>query len=474
GQLRSLSDNDLAMCRRVLASYVTKHGAPGSEKLLETRRLQHTDAGRPLHHKVAKVLSDRLNDLSDDDGVPDLQSYLTPLSEEETASIGASTGGPIPHSLARKAMRCWEAPLSVLLENEVLQSSEAMAAVLPLLTAHIRISSIANPELARVFDHVYRSFRRRRSLLLLNYEKQVRFEELPWISAIDPFTGAGSSRESAKAALTLAACGAIRSFPQTITPNKLVTELRALAKAAELSMPLVEELASDIFMGSFTVHFLNAAKEAAVLLKGSLYERYYGVNFGNVLTLRETRKVIGPAIAETFSRLCVERAGPQTGRRVAWNGMVIEQAQILTTHNLASLFNGLGLKDSIGPSDLQDAARYCFAWVCRRLQIKTAVWRIRLQFIKNSAFAWRQMLFYLSLLDKDGLDSFLEWGVQFFSSQPEEFRVRFEPAMTGLRLTIDGGSFAVDGTHPSGARRFLGWSDSRHWILPDISKLVDT
>src|SRR5690606_38384260 len=129
----------------------------------------------------------------------------------------------------------------------------------------------------------YRAFRRRRGLLLLWLQHQVRFGELPWIAAMEACADR-SIVAPARACLRAFAALAIRTFPATITPNKLVAELATLATQAGLGatddapsrLPLVEEVASDIFMGTFSVKFLRAAQVAArVLGEGSIYARYY-------------------------------------------------------------------------------------------------------------------------------------------------------------------------------------------------------
>ena len=45
---------------------------------------------------------------------------------------------------------------------------------------------------------------------------------------------------------------------------------------------------------------------------------------------------------------------------------------------------------------------------------------------------------------------------------------RFQPAVAGLRLVLDGGRFDTDGHGPGPelAVRFLGWSVGKHWLFP--------
>lgn len=260
---------------------------------------------------------------------------------------------------------------------------------------------------------------------------------------------------------------ALRSFPHTILPNKLVKELRTLAAGAGLPMPLVDELAADIFMGAFSETFLRAGKVAAQLLRGSLYERYFGLPYDRVLLLDDVeKKRFGAPASPGFAALCIDLARAETGASwsVARNGTIIEQAQILTTHNLAVLFAELELARSL---DLQDLARRTFDWICRRQQLQIADWQAQLQNTKNSAYAWRQLLFYLSLVDRAEVSSFLSWGADHLGKQRPEFRARFAPAFHGLRAVAEGDRFDAEGIHSgSGGRRFLGWSVGRHWLLP--------
>ncbi|HEX7679269.1 MAG TPA: hypothetical protein VF713_14155, partial [Thermoanaerobaculia bacterium] len=276
-----------------------------------------------------------------------------------------------------------------------------------------------------------------------------------------------ASRDAALATLVQVATLAIMGFPHTIVPNKLVKELRSLAAGAGLSLPLVDELASDIFMGAFAENFLQAAKVSARMLEGTLYERYYGLPYYRVLRLDDVEKIrfvtpTSPGFASLCKELVIAKAnGPWS---VARNGAIIEQAQILTTHNLAVLFDELGLASSL---QLPQLARRCFQWICRRQQMKINEWRAQLQMMKNTAYAWRQMLFYLSLAGPSEATAFVDWSSGHLTKQTADFRERFEPVMAGFRSVVAGERFGADGVHTgSGGLRFLGWSVGRHWLLP--------
>jgi len=244
----------------------------------------------------------------------------------------------------------------------------------------------------------------------------------------------------------------VQAFPGTILPNPLVRELGVLARQSDVDAPLVEELAADIFMGTFSPKFLKAARIAGELLRGTLYERYYGIDYNAIHNLT----VAG------LAQLCAERAG-ETSRSwsVASNGKVIEQAQILTTHNLATLVHQVGIAPEPGWADL---ARRCFGTVCR-LTARVQDNPRPLGTIKDAAYAWRQMLFHLSLCPPAEQRRVIAELTEETTRHATHVTARLAPALAGLHLTAAGGTFDADGTADGGrARRFLGWSTEGHWM----------
>ncbi len=465
---RELSGRDVGAIRKILASYVTRHGAPDSERLRQVREAQARMAERPTGKELAALLAERLRRLPGDEGLSTMELAEAPVGADESAKSRIAQGYPIPPGLIEKAERSLEAPIEQLVERGVIGSGEVLAMVLPQITSQVGAAGIEDPDLRRLYAALYAAFRRRRSLLLLGLEHQIRFEELPWVEAMRPFRknelGArGLARQTLEQVSTLA----ITSFPQTILPNKLLQELSALAKGADLKLPLVEEIAADIFMGAFSMKFLEAAQTAARLLRGTLYERYYGIPTELILQLDDREKKWGKDASPGFAALCTERAGAKgEGSWVARNGTILEQAQILTTHNLAVLFDGLGLLETLRPS-LPYLARQCFRWGGRQQTMKVDHWKARLQMVKNTAYAWRQMVFFLSFLDRPAQEAFLAWAREHLQKQDEAFTRRFEPAMAGLEWACAGNAFDASGrAGPKGqARRFLGWTDGRHWLL---------
>ncbi len=460
-----LTGRDVGRIRLILARYVAKHGAPGSAGRLKLREEQLRHANAPTFKEVANALIPRLRTHPGDRGLDDVSTVTRPIGRDEATHVSLPEGTAIPGSLQKKVQRCLSETVDVLVEQDIVTSGETLARVLPQMTSGIRAAGIADPLLRQLYSAVYRAFRRRRSLLLLDLQSQVKIEELPWVAAIDRFRHEDmSARELARQTLEEVVALTISSFPYALLPNKLLQELRALAKTAEMDLPLVDELAADIFMGKFSGKFLQAANKAAEVLDGTLYGTYYGIDFKHVRSLSSGLGAIGAWFKKDFDPLiglCESRAGVHFG---AWdaaiNGMIIEQQQILTTQNLAVLFDALRLAD-VMRGQLGALARRCFVWICQRQQMKIDRWHARLIMVKNTAYAWRQMVFFLSLAPSGEMHDFLAWAEQHLSRQAEAFQEKFHPVLTGLLLASSG--CAPDSQ--SGGQRFLGWSKSKHWLL---------
>lgn len=464
---RSLTPRDVGSIRKILASYVTKHGAPGSEQLLQKRARDARNAAQVDHTRLRDTLVARLRRRADEGGLTSLDEVLRPLDVSEAERIGAPPGTLLPRSFRARVAHSLEAPIEVLVAQKIVTSHEVLARLLPTSTAEVSGATFADAALRRLHEATYAAFRRRRSLLLKQLAHQVKLDELPWLTAIDGYRGdALGARGRARDMLQHVAALALDAYPEQVLPNKLLQEFAALAKLGALDLPLVEELAVDIWEGTFTAHFLRAAQTAALLLRETLYERYYGLPYARVLELDvEPHARSGKLVAPAFARLCEQLAQPPAeGRYTARNGMIIEQQQLFTTHNLAVLFATARLTPVLGER-LPQLAQRCFTWLCRRLQVKVSDRHADLIHIKSAAYAFRQMLFYLSLSDLSAQQAFATWARAHVSAQRSlAFRTRFEPVLRGLELCIEGDHFDERGQHLSGARRLLAWSATGHWL----------
>ncbi|MCX5193031.1 hypothetical protein OOK31_03840 [Streptomyces sp. NBC_00249] len=465
---RALTPRLAGLLEVAVTSMVAKRGLPGSPGHLRLRRTQAAQAALPSHHALAALVLRRLSRLDQGSGTPDVDRPLAPVSPQEARETGLPVGAAVPPAVGAPVRAALSAPLEVLVERGVVPSAEVLAQLVPQLVAVVTAEQYADGPLRTLMAAAYRAFRGRRSLLLLNLQHQVRIEELPWVRAVSAHRADGAgAHEQAEEALRRLGELAVSAFPATLLPNPLVRELGQLGRQAELGTPFVEELAADIFMGTFSPKFLVAARIAADLLEGSLYERYYGIDYAGLRRIA-VAQAADTALrgrtaggAQEFARLCAERAGDSgLSWSTAANGTVIEQAQILTTHNLATLVARAGITPPGGWAAL---ARDCFDTVCRlaaRMEGDPM-----LSTIKDTAYAWRQMLFHLSLCDADERAAVLARIDAEAAGRPAYVRNRLAPAVNGLRLVAAGGSFGPDGTALGGrARRLLGWSTRGHWM----------
>ncbi|NHZ42727.1 hypothetical protein [Massilia aquatica] len=466
----ALNGRDVGRIRLILGRYVSKRGLPGSTRLAALRSEQARQVAAMPYHLLAGVLAERLRAFPQNGGLEDTAPLGVAVSAAEADSLGEASGAQIPAVLLAKLDRCSIETVTVLVERGVIASAEVLAAVLPQLSAAINAAAITEASLKQLYGALYQAFRRRRSLLLQNLQSQVRLGELPWVAAINAQREQGlAPRTVARSTLDELTLLTLTSFPQTAIPNPLIQELNTLAGNAGLDLPLVEELAADIFMGMFAHKFTKVAAHATAMLDGSLYSRYYGIGEHVRDQLRQLAqqgeaKIRTPEIESGLAGLCETRAGVRCGLgTVINNAMIIEQQQILTTHNLAALVARLDLDGQLQPH-YERMAQQCFEWICRNQQNALNAWPGDLRAIRNAAYAWRQMVFFLSMADMSSHDRFIAWTRGHLAQESPRLRQRLAPALAGLELAAAGHALDDAASRASGARRLLAYTSEQHWM----------
>jgi hypothetical protein len=489
-----LTGLDVTLVRKVIAGIAKKRGLPESERLMTLRSNQATQMAKPTTAELARVLAERVSALPTDEGF-NVFELDYPVTVEEAQRFNLPAGESFPDALKEKLRRGHEAPAAELVKLGAIGSAEVLAKLIPQISCYVTAGSIADGQLRLLYAALYRAFSKRRSLMLFNYESQVRMEELPWVQALDAQRGDGTAaRYEALRALREVVWLAFSSFPETILPNPFLKEVRALVKTAGLDIPVVEEVAADIFMGDFTRKFVKAAQVAGTMLAGSLYARYYDLPYDRVAAMAAespARATGEQQVAETsldvgedddsdpgsalyfsgpdttaFAALCYELAGEKEGGgwRTAPRGKVVEQEQLLTTHNLATLITGLQLTDQLRVR-FPEMARRCFVRSCQLLQIEADEFQLKLQNTKNAAYAWRQMVFFLSLVKEDTVQQFFAWAFEHLHKQKPEFQDKFRPVLAALELVSKGICLTITGAPGESPARFLGWCSTRHYLL---------
>lgn len=330
------------------------------------------------------------------------------------------------HGAARRARgrrrRAQRSP-ETLLACGVVTSAEPLAELAPQYLgadlAHAWHPEVPDGPLRTLLAELYQGSRP------FTYLRQfARYPDLPWIRAVSPTP----VREPAHAALRRLAFLALEAFPGSDPSSRLIQQLVELAQEAGIQASFVLEPFADNYTRTVIGELMPAARVAAELLRGTPYERYYGIDYAAVRDMAEADD------REGFGRLCVERAGPPgPGRPQALkptfmplvsDPVVIEQAMTLTTFNLAPLVHEVGVTPRAGWDAL---ARGAFTAARRRSATP-----------KKAARAWRHLMFHLSLRDTARQAAVLDWIDAESARLPAGTAARLAPMVAGARRAVRG------------------------------------
>jgi hypothetical protein len=419
----------------ILREYWRKYHSPGERAAL--RRAQAAQQVEVWFDKLGPLVANRLKGLTPGFGIPEPEYFTGPVTLSEAVQ-GAPAGTVLPESFLRKIRSAQVGDIETLVRTGMIKGPETLARVLPLMTADVHALGFTRDEETHVFRALWRAFASRRSLLLFDLQSQVKLKELPWAKVLlaRRTTGAGT-QALARQMFSDMAILSLRHFPQVMFPNRLVEELEALAKLAGIEVSLTREVAADIFMGHFSDRFVRAAQAALTYYQGTTYARYYDLP--------------APVHPLRLTEICRERAGhPDVScAGPAINGMIIEQQQILTSHNLAQVLAHV----EKGGLDFAEMALRCFRWICRTQQQPCADWQAVMQRTKRAAYAWRQMVAFVSELPVEGQEAVLLEISETAARQSADFRRVMEPALEGLICAVTGEVVTQKD------QVFLGWAD---------------
>jgi hypothetical protein len=161
---------------------------------------------------------------------------------------------------------------------------------------------------------------------------------------------------------------------------------------------------------------------------------------------------------------------PAGGNPRARNGAMIEQAAILTTHNLAVLINGLNLQPLLAERWAGLAER-AYVSVLDRLErrvVPQSIHRIqRMRASKTLAFGWRQMVVFASFLEPSAQGLFVAKCKQLLAARTPIARERFAPVLVGLERAVSGDVLPRQASHGevAGCRRLLGWTVETPFLM---------
>eukprot|EP00026_Physarum_polycephalum_P003155 Phypoly_transcript_03164.p1 GENE.Phypoly_transcript_03164~~Phypoly_transcript_03164.p1 ORF type:complete len:819 (+),score=172.04 Phypoly_transcript_03164:141-2459(+) len=446
---------DREVARKIIALVNKKRGLPGSPKLEELREKQKKFVARiGVVDVMSKILIQRLNP-----SISNVSAALRPVQKNEAQPPIVVEGQAIPESLAAKVRRAKSAPIEELCAEGLVPSAEVLAILCPTVVANVLARGISDRTLAALYGAIYKAFKDRRSLLLLNLEKQVEINEIPWFADLEkmkPKQKADKMEgEGTKSVLEDMVMLALKNWPETMMPNKFIGILYDLTfkfytEGTLKGFPFMKELASDIFMGKFSTTFVINAHIAAKLMRGTLYEAYYDIDYEKVKNFKLN--------GADLDQYC----GTGTYSTVTANGKAIERCMIVTTHNLALVFDRLNMKQKLQDVMPEFPSRI-FNFIIRETNNLTGMdWQTRLQHLKNAAYAFRQLVFFLSFLSKEEQESFFGWAfARCDKIQDEGYKGRLLLPLKSLHATWKG-------EKEEHKTIFSGWvaDKERHFLMP--------
>ncbi|MEQ4921895.1 hypothetical protein [Proteus hauseri] len=461
----------------LLHRHIEKYGQPYSKQCNEKSQKQQYDIQAPLHYTLSRVILNRLADLDINNGFDNKALAIESITDNEANKFNVPLHYPIPNSLVHKTMRSFNTTASQLIEQKLITSSEALGGIIPQITAGLRAGGILDIPLRHLYEKIYRAFKQRRSLLLLDLQHQVQLEELPWIATIDKFREKQISNKIVfTEALNEFLLLNLRYFPQTQLPNPLLQELSSLTSKIDSSIRWSEELAADIFMGMFSRKISNILVNITnTPLPYSLYSQYYRIDYFQLKQelcdslIAANKQPDDPyATSRVILKWCENRANLKFGSySPTINGCILEQFYVLTTHNLSTIFNDLMLAPKLQPF-LLDMSKQCLKIISRNLQAPYRGYHASLIAIKQAAYTWRQLVFYLSYLSPEERQLFIEWAYNYIDTQSQYFKTLFMPIWQGLISVIntpDDHNYDDKPPHLI----FYGWSE-KHWMMEHILK----
>lgn len=433
----SLRGSQVQHLWRCLNSYIGKFGVPGGERIVALRTQQRAFLRQPRLHELREALAARL-ELGLPENFEDLGRAIHLPGHPRL-----STPVPLPASLHNKLKACRPGTLEQLMEWGVLPSSEAMSALIPVLVAGALASDVSDPQAKSLLALSHRAFARRRSLLLVNLASQVGLHELPWVAALLPKQAPSDVSAQTAGRLCDRVVGlSLKHFPEQPLSNPFVRQLQGLRVQAGLPR-LVQELAADIFQGRYASHFMAAAQRSCGGLRSTVYDRYYALPSAADLT-------------GSFDAVCRRRCPEGALGVVAKNGQNIEQALILTSHNLWDLWHAGTLGVTLAP-ELDGMARRCFLIGLQAICGASPNESVALERKRRAAAVWRQMLFFLSVPGAPEAADFAAWcSSQASKAVSTPHYARFKPFLFGLVDVLRGRCLALTPRHGEG-RRLLGW-----------------
>ncbi|CUG87057.1 Hypothetical protein, putative, partial [Bodo saltans] len=461
------SEGFIKQIREIMASVLSRRGSMGSDQYKHHMQNVAVSLQGDQRQIVARVLMKRLSGYESFATLTcaEVKTVMSPIAVSDAANFQMCRLKRCHRKAITVAM---EGSLSELLTHGAVASAEDAGVVAHKLVARLVASQFVDERLSRLYAEVATAFSRRRSLLLISgggsFQHQARMRELPWMAPLLRELASGFSHGKAAAFAGTLLSEYWRYFPITLMPNKMTSALRELLHPEPTKKrksrtsseekeppkespvpPMLEELAADIFGGTFSSKYHAVARTAAARIGNTTYSRYYQLDTMLPQLASGTLSIDAAAVA---LRDAYYGTPTRAGWSVSGNGKLVEAAQILTTHNLI-LFDDVPLVTDGTTNMLNETLKRSWQ-LLERLCAKSAD---NLQFSRKSqharqiAHGFRQFVYFLSKLPSAEvqlafLDSQLEAKPK--SSSAVAGRFPFREKINGVRCAVRGEPQSAD------------------------------
>ncbi|KAL0215935.1 hypothetical protein P9112_008119 [Eukaryota sp. TZLM1-RC] len=367
----SVPDSVIKHVQMVLAGIAKKRGLPGSRQHEDLRKGQEK-LSRGVNEYKSRLLSTRIS----------LNEFIPTFGIPKSGLQAFEDGPGMFFKVIKRAMIT---SVQELFDAGLINSAEQLSRIANQLLVYSKISSYKDESVKYLMFQLYHAFERRRSLLLLNLEGQVRIEEVPHfqklLDHLDMAEVLIQRQMQEFDACKLVLRAYLERFPFTQLPNKFISALKQFS-INNSQLCLIPELAVDIFENGFSPNFLRAVHVTVPRIRNTLYAKYYKVDCDELSAVNDPRDLY---------KICERRASTFSSQSRSYtvrNGKIIEQVYILTTFNLAEI---IGVFD-FNPKVLARACLNCVSFLCGT-HLETEVSK---SVHKNAAYCFRQLLFFFS------------------------------------------------------------------------------
>ncbi len=213
-----LSGREVGLVRTIVAHSVERWGTLGSSERAQALEAREQALPAQGNSRMVQTLLERLEPLDSEGGLEEPESILGPVEDE-----------PVSEALRDRLLRSRLGTLEQLIQWGLVGSLDALAELVPRLTAQVLFHGESDPALGRLLQRSYLAYRGLRT-----WRQRPAFEELPWLARLMQQPNSGRAEQALALARELVEVS-WGHYPQFEWPPLMGQELKTLARWAGLT-----------------------------------------------------------------------------------------------------------------------------------------------------------------------------------------------------------------------------------------------